>query len=161
MSYNILFIRHSAEGVIGNTNTTTQYDGPMVAARAIPGGHFVCISAALPALAPPGLPLSASGATPPGVETGAGTQSRVHGQLAPPVNSSRASSLPPAAAAHQPGRGSSLRAMVGTKLCPWLRARSTVSSNASFNTIRIAVPPPSWPRFTKCWHRPEPTTSSH
>jgi hypothetical protein len=47
--------------------------------------------------------------------------------------------------------------MVATKLRPWLRASLTISSNAFFNTVRIAAPKPSWPRFMKCWRRSERT----
>src|SRR5438132_1589701 len=158
MSYSILIIRHSVQGVIGNTNTTTQYDGPMVAATAISGSRFVCLEPALRPLAPPGLPLSAASAKPPRVAAGARIQGSDHGQSEPPADSSCTSSLPAAAATHQPGSGSGVGAMVGTKLCPWLRATSTASSNVFFNTVRIAVPQPNWPGFTKSWHRTQHTT---
>ncbi len=161
MSYSILYIRHSAEGVIGNTSTTTQYDGPMVAAAAIPGGHFVRFNPALRCVPPPGLPLPAPSTKPPGVSARAGIQSGVHGQSAVPVNSSPASSLPPTAPTDQPGGGSGIRTVVGTNLWPWLRATSTVSSNASFNAIRIAAPQPSWSRFTNCWRRRKRILDSH
>jgi len=157
MSYNILNMWRSAQSVIGNKSKTTQYDDPMVAATASPGSHLVCFNPALRPFAPPGLPLFAPSAKWPRAATGAGAKSRVHSQSAAPVNWSRAGSLPAATAAHQPGRGRCVRAMVGTKLCPWLRGPSTASSNASFNTIRIAAPQPSWPRFTGCWLRREPT----
>src|SRR6266567_1988267 len=157
MSYNILTIWRSVQSVIGDKNKTTQYDGPMVAATTILESHIVCLDPALRPLPPPGLPLFAPSAKPPRAATGAGTKSRVHSQSAAPVNSSRAGSLPAATAAHQPDSGRGLRAMVGTKLCPWLRAKSTASSNAFFNTIRIAAPQPSWPKFTDCWHHRGPT----
>jgi hypothetical protein len=51
--------------------------------------------------------------------------------------------------------------VVGTKLCPWLRAITTVSSNASFNTVRIATPGPSWLKFTKSWYPGQRTTPSN
>ena len=153
MSYNILVIRHSGQGVIGSTSTTTQYGSPMVAATANPGSRFVRFSPASRCFAPPGLPLSAASAKPFGVATGARTQNRIHGQPPGKTDSGGASSLPPGAAAHQSRSGSSVRAMAGTKLCPWLRPIPTVSSNAFFNTVRIVAPRPSWPRFTKCWHR--------
>ena len=155
MSYNILTIRHSAQSVIGNSNTTTQYDGPMVAATAICGGRLVCSSAALRALASPGLSLFARSPKASRVAARARTQSRIHGQPASATDSSSTSPLPRAKAANQPGSSPGIGAMVTTELCPWLRAPSIVSSNVFFNTVRTAVPQPSWPRFTKSWHPTE------
>ena len=158
MSYSILNIRHSAQSVIGNSSTTTQYDGPMVAATAIRGGRFVCLDPALRAVTPPGLSLFASSPKAARIAARAGTQSCIHGQPATAADSSITSSLPAAKTTHQPGSGANIRAMVGTKLCPWLRAPLIVLSNAFFNTVRIAAPQPSWPRFTKSWRRTERTT---
>jgi len=161
MSYNILLIRHSDQSVIGNKSTTTQYGSPMVAATANPGGRFVRFSPAPRCFAPPGLPLSAASAKPFGVATRARTQNRVHGQSPGKPDSGGAGSLPPGAPAHQPRSGSGVRAMAGTKLCPWLRPTATVSSNAFFNTVRIVAPPPSWRRLIKCWHRTERTNQGN
>jgi len=160
MSYDILVLRHSGAGLIGNTSTSSQYDCPMVAARAISGGDLVCFGPAAWSLSSPGLPLSAASPKPSRVATGTRTQSRVHRNPAAQVDSSGASSLSAAGAAHQLRRGAGVKAVVRTKLCSWLRAISTASSNASFNIIRIVAPQPSWRRCTQCWHPPQGTTLS-
>ena len=161
MPYSILTIRHSAQSVIGNSSTTTQYDRPMVAATAISGGHFVCLDPTLPALTSPGLSLFAASPKSSRVAARARTQSRIHGQPASATDSSSTSPLSAAKTAHQPRSGSSIGAMVATKLCSWLRATSTVSRNVFFNTVRIAAPQPSWPKFMRCWPRVERTTHNH
>src|SRR6266496_5554298 len=105
MSYNILTMWRSAQSVLGDKNKTTQYDSPLVAARAIPGSHLVCLNPALRPFPPPGLPLFAPRAKSPRAATGAGAKGRVHSQSAAAVNWSRAGSLPAATTAHQPGCG--------------------------------------------------------
>src|SRR5882672_9108051 len=111
MSYSIVTIRHSAQGVIGNSSTTTQYDGPMVAATAICGGRFVCFDPAWGAFTPPGLSLFAGSPKSSRVAARARTQSCLHCQPAPTTDSGSESSLPAAKAADQPGSGSSVGAM--------------------------------------------------
>jgi hypothetical protein len=161
MTYHILFLCHSGPGLIGDTNSTSQYGCPMVATTAISGGHFVCFDAAMGRLSSAGLSLSFTSPKPFRVATGARTQGGVHGQSAQAAHCGSPGSLPPMAAADQPGGGRSFRAVAQTKLSPWLRARSVGSINASSNTIRIVTPRPSWLKFTSYWPWLKRTTPNY
>jgi len=158
MSYNILNIWRSGQSVIGNSSSATQYDGPIVATTAISAGRFVCSGPTLRAITSPGLSLPAGGAKSSRVAAGPRTKNRFYGQFASAAGGSSANPLPAERPAHQRGCGSSSEGVVGTKLWAWLRAISTASRNAFFNTVRIVAPQPSWPRSMNCCRPAEPQT---
>src|SRR5215472_12135178 len=161
MSYNILTVGHSAQSFIGDSNTTAQHDGSVVAARAPHRGHFVCPGSAPGPFAAPSLPLPAAGAEPAGAAPCARTQDRLHGQSPHKIDPGGSVTVPEASPAHQPLGGPSAGAMVGTKLRSWLRATSSVLSNASLNTVRIVTPQPSWPKCISYWRRFECTVQTN
>src|SRR5215471_11701569 len=104
MTFSILSIRHSGPSLLGRTNATRQYGGPMVAPAAIYGGHFVGPGQPRGRVPSPSLPLPATGAKPLGAAACAPTQGGVHGQPSLSPDPSGAKALPSARSTDQPGR---------------------------------------------------------
>src|SRR6266849_1230482 len=158
MPCDILTMRQSGSRLFGKTNATNQYGHWNVASTAILQGDFVCSDEAGGRLPPPSLPLPSPGAKQPRAAAGAGGQSRFHGQLAPPLDSSSPIPLLRPGPAHQPPGCRSLAAMAGTTPHPWAKVNPKLCFHVGYTSVQIVMSQRSWPRSTgywRPWRRPK------
>jgi len=150
MSYKLVILRHSGPCVVNSPNSTSQYGGPMVAATALPKGHFVGPYGALGHLTTSGLPLPAPGPKPLVAATRACSQDHFHRQFAAPTHSGGPSPLPPPGPAREPRSDGGIGALAGAISLSWLR-RPKALCNASYPTVPTVMLAPNWLKLITYW----------